>query len=94
MADIPRIEDAFSRFESALRQFESALARNAEREQKSRTLQMEAETLRTERARLANEMELVRTKASDLVSTNNRAVNKIDAAMSRIRAVLHSNSGG
>jgi FtsZ-binding cell division protein ZapB len=94
MADIPRIEDAFSRFESALRQFESALARNAEREQKSRTAQMEAETLRTERARLANEMELVRSKASDLVQTNNRAVNKIDAAMSRIRAVLHSNSGG
>jgi FtsZ-binding cell division protein ZapB len=94
MADIPRIEDAFSRFESALRQFEAALARNAEREQKSRTLQMEAETLKTERARLANEMELVRTKAADLVQTNNRAVNKIDAAMSRIRAVLHSNSSG
>jgi FtsZ-binding cell division protein ZapB len=94
MADIPRIEDAFSRFESALRQFESALARNADRDQRSRTLQMEAETLKTERARLANEMDLVRTKASDLVATNGRAVNKIDAAMSRIRAVLHSNSGG
>ena len=35
----------------------------------------------------------VRSKATDLVSTNQKAVGKIDAAMSRIRAVLHSNSG-
>jgi len=46
------------------------------------------------RERLAQELDGVRAKANDLVSTNQKAVGKIDAAMSRIRAVLHSNSGG
>jgi hypothetical protein len=50
--------------------------------------------LRLDRSRLAQELDGVRAKANDLVSTNQRAVGKIDAAMSRIRAVLHSNSGG
>ena len=34
----------------------------------------------------------LRAKATELVGTSKQAANKIDAAMSRIRAVLHSNS--
>jgi hypothetical protein len=50
--------------------------------------------LRGDRAKIASELDLVRNKATELVTTNKSAVGKIDAAMSRIRAVLHSNSGG
>ena len=38
-------------------------------------------------------LDLVRSKAGELVDTSKNAAGKIDAAMSRIRAVLHSNSG-
>jgi hypothetical protein len=34
----------------------------------------------------------VRSKAGELVDTSKTAAGKIDAAMSRIRAVLHSNT--
>ena len=40
---------------------------------------------------LAGEIELVRSKAGELADTSKTAAGKIDAAMSRIRAVLHSN---
>ena len=40
------------------------------------------------------ELAQVRVKAQELVDTSKQAVGKIDSAMSRIRSVLHSNSGG
>ena len=60
---------------------------------KKQAVASEAEALRGDRAKIASELDLVRTKAGELVTTNKSAVGKIDAAMSRIRAVLHSNSG-
>ena len=48
---------------------------------------------RKDRSKLAHELDLVRSKAGELVDTSKQAAGKIDAAMSRIRAVLHSNSG-
>ena len=94
MADTPKLETAFVRFEAALGQFEAALARRAELEHRAITAQDEAEALRLDRSKLAQELDAVRSKATDLVDTSKKAVNKIDAAMSRIRAVLHSNQGG
>jgi predicted DNA-binding protein (UPF0251 family) len=94
MADTSKLDAAFDRFEASLRQFEAALQRRAEFEKRANLLQGEAEALRLDRTKLAQELDAVRVKASDLVDTSKKAVNKIDAAMSRIRAVIHSNQGG
>lgn len=87
-----KLDEAFVRFESALRQFEAALARKAGDGQRVAELEAEAEALRRDRSKLARELDLVRTKAGELVDTSKSAAGKIDAAMSRIRAVLHSNA--
>jgi hypothetical protein len=89
-----KLDQAFDRFEAAVRQFEAALVRHQDKLRRDEGARGEAEALRLDRSRLAHELDQVRSKASDLVGTNKKAVGKIDAAMSRIRAVLHSNSGG
>jgi uncharacterized coiled-coil DUF342 family protein len=87
MADTQKLNDAFDRFEAALEKFEGALT-------KRQMVAGEVDALRGDRTKIAQELDLVRTKATELVTTNKSAVGKIDAAMSRIRSVLHSNSGG
>jgi DNA anti-recombination protein RmuC len=94
MADLSKLENALDRFEAALRRIEVAMVRSHERDQKAKLVAGEADALRHDRSRLAQELDDVRSKASELIGNNKEAVNKIDAAMSRIRAVLHSNSGG
>ena len=93
MADTHKLDEAFQRFDQALRQFEAAIGRKQETEKRAESLEGEAEALRRDRSRLAQELDLVRSKAGELVDTSKQAAGKIDAAMSRIRAVLHSNSG-
>jgi predicted nuclease with TOPRIM domain len=92
MAGIEKLDEAFQRFEKALRQFEEAVARKTDGQSRAVELETEAESLRKDKTRLAHELELVRTKAGELVDTSKNAAGKIDAAMSRIRAVLHSNT--
>lgn len=92
MAGIEKLDEAFQRFEKALRLFEEAVARKAEGHAKVTELETEAESLRKDKTRLTHELELVRTKAGELADTSKNAAGKIDAAMSRIRAVLHSNT--
>ena len=93
MADTQKLDEAFERFETALRQFEAAMGVKREMEKRAADLETEAEALRRDRSKLAHELDLVRSKAGELVDTSKQAAGKIDAAMSRIRAVLHSNSG-
>ena len=93
MANEVKLEDALGRFESALRQFEGALGRSEEERNRAKADQSEADTLRADRERLSAELDLLRTKAFEFASVGTKAAGKIDAAMSRIRAVLHSNSG-
>jgi predicted nucleic acid-binding Zn-ribbon protein len=93
MADANRLDEVFDRFDIALRQFEAALMHRHETAKRAESLAGEADALRKDRAKLAHELDLVRSKASELVDTSKQAAGKIDAAMSRIRAVLHSNSG-
>ena len=93
MADTQKLDEAFERFETALRQFEAAMGVKVETERRAAMLESEAEALRRDRSKLAHELDLVRSKAGELVDTSKQAAGKIDAAMSRIRAVLHSNSG-
>lgn len=77
-----------------MRLFESSVNKKQDTDSLVQSLAGEAEALRGDRVRIAQELEMVRAKAHELVATNKNAVGKIDAAMSRIRAVLHSNSGG
>lgn len=93
MADTQKLDEAFQRFELALRQFEDTVSAKVDGQKRVDVLESETETLRRDRTRLAHELDLVRNKATELVDTSKNAAGKIDAAMSRIRAVLHSNSG-
>ncbi len=92
MADIQKLDEAFLRFEAALRRVEQAVANKSDGRTRIVELEGEAESLKRDRARLAHELDLVRSKAGELVDTSKTAAGKIDAAMSRIRAVLHSNT--
>lgn len=92
MADIQKLDEAFLRFEAALGRVEQAVANKFDGRTRIIELESEAESLKRERARLAHELELVRSKAGELADTSKTAAGKIDAAMSRIRAVLHSNT--
>ncbi len=93
MANTQKLDEAFQRFERALRQFEDAVILKVDGKKRVDSLETETEILRRDRTRLAHELDLVRNKATELVDTSKNAAGKIDAAMSRIRAVLHSNSG-
>lgn len=93
MAENGKLDDVLDQFEQALRQFEGAVARRQQNAKRADELAEQADLLRKDRSRLAHELDLVRTKAGELVDTSKQAAGKIDAAMSRIRAVLHSNSG-
>ncbi|WP_374332413.1 DUF4164 family protein [Aestuariivirga sp.] len=92
MADIQKLDEAFLRFEAALRRVEQAVGNRSDGRTRIVELESEAESLKRDRARLAHELDLVRSKAGELVDTSKTAAGKIDAAMSRIRAVLHSNT--
>jgi hypothetical protein len=94
MAVTPRLESALARFNASLRQCEAALSRARDMHDQAKTFKTEADALRHDRATLVKDIEIIRTKATDLVSINGKAVGRIDAAMSRIRAVLHSNTAG
>jgi predicted nucleic acid-binding Zn-ribbon protein len=92
MAGIEKLDEAFQRFEAALRQFEDAVGKKAGDQSRMAELESEAESLRRDKTKLTHELELVRSKAGELADTGKNAAGKIDAAMSRIRAVLHSNT--
>ena len=92
MADIQKLDEAFLRFEAALRRIEQAVGNKTDGRARIIELESEAESLKRERARLTHELDLVRSKAGELADTSKTAAGKIDAAMSRIRAVLHSNT--
>lgn len=92
MSDIQKLDEAFLRFETALRRIEQAVGNTSDERARVVELETEAESLKRDRARLAHELDLVRSKAGELADTSKTAAGKIDAAMSRIRAVLHSNT--
>jgi hypothetical protein len=92
MAVIEKLDEAFQRFEAALRHFEDAVGKKVEDQSRMAELESEAESLRRDKTKLTHELELVRSKAGELADTGKNAGGKIDAAMSRIRAVLHSNT--
>lgn len=94
MAEHIKLDQALNRLETALRHIEAALGRAQEDRLRAQARQSEVDALQHDRSQLARELDLARAKASQLIDTNQQAVVKIDAAMSRIRAVLDANSGG
>ena len=88
MAQESRMDGALERFEAALRRLEAAMAQAGERETVLSSAQGEAEALRQDRARLAEELDQVRGKASELGEANRQAQRRVDMAMARIRKVL------
>jgi predicted nuclease with TOPRIM domain len=93
MADSTKFETSLQRFEQALKLVEASLARKAQENARLKTLEIEKATLESDKQRMDRELATVRVKAQELVDTSKQAVGKIDSAMSRIRSVLHSNSG-
>jgi len=88
MVEESRIIGALDRFEAALRRLEAAMAQAGERELALASSKGEAEALRQDRARLAEELDQVRGKASELDKANRQAERRVEQAMSRIRKVL------
>ena len=93
MTETNKLDVAFARFEKALGQFEVAMKTNIDETRRLKTLAGEAVVIQRDQQRLFKELDLVRTKAGELVDTSKQAAGKIDTAMGRIRSVLHSNSG-
>ena len=92
MANTHKLDEAFRQFEAALQVIESAVGRQAGAQKRVAELESEAESLRADKLRLTQEIDLVRAKAGELADSSKSAAGKIDAAMSRIRAVLHTNA--
>lgn len=93
MSEIARIDAAVARFDQALNRLEMNIAQKTNDAQQIARLAKEAEALQADRQRMAKDLELIKAKAVELVSTSRQAAGKIDQAMARIRSVLHSNSG-
>jgi len=88
MAQAGMIEEALERFESALRQLEGSMVRWHEREQALDQLRGEADALRQDRSRMAQELDEVRAKASELAEASRQAARHVGSAATRIRGVL------
>jgi DNA repair exonuclease SbcCD ATPase subunit len=93
MSEIARIDAAVARFDQALNRLEMNIAQKTNDAQQIARLAKEAEALQVDRQRMAKDLELIKAKAVELVTTSRQAAGKIDQAMARIRSVLHSNSG-
>ncbi len=94
MTDNAKLETVLARFEKAMSRFETKLDQKILADQDLIVLSKEAINLRKQQASMNRDLELVKNKAAELVDTSKQAAGKIDSAMSRIRSVLHSNSGG
>ncbi|WP_395689211.1 DUF4164 family protein [Aestuariivirga sp.] len=87
---IDKLDEAIERFEGAMSQIEDRVAARLAADGRFGEIENEVESLRRERARLEHELGFLRSKAGALAESSKSAAGKIDAAMSRIRAVLHS----
>jgi predicted nucleic acid-binding Zn-ribbon protein len=94
MTDAKKFEAALTRFEIALDTVEKALMAKRDAETRAKAAEAQAAALMNDRQKLDRDLAQVRAKAAELVDTSKQAAGKIDSAVSRIRSVLYSNSGG
>ena len=93
MAEARKFDEALVRFERAIAKVENSIAQRRETQSRLESLEKQADSLHAERQQLDSDLGRVRAKAAELVDTSKKAAGKIDSAVSRIRAVLYSNSG-
>jgi chromosome segregation ATPase len=93
MTEARKFDEALVRFERAIAKVENSIAQRRETETRLESLEKQAVSLQAERQQLDSDLGRVRAKAAELVDTSKKAAGKIDSAVSRIRAVLYSNSG-
>ncbi len=94
MTDAKKFDASLTRFEKALGLVEKAIAEKGEALARIQVLESHTAKLQLDRQQMDRDLAQVRVKAAELVETSKQAAGKIDSAVSRIRAVLHSNSGG
>lgn len=94
MTDAKKFEASLTRFENALNIVEKVVSDRREADKRMKAAEAQAAALASDRQRIDKELEQVRVKAAELVDTSKQAAGKINSAVSRIRAVLYSNSGG
>lgn len=92
MASTHNLDETFEQFEAALALIETGAAAKLDLKKRLEEAESEAESLRQDKARLTQDIERLRTKASELADSSRSVAGKIDAAMSRIRAVLNTNA--
>jgi chromosome segregation ATPase len=93
MTGARKFDEALVRFERAIAKVEQASVQRQETLARLESLEQQAVSLSAERQQLDADLGRVRAKAAELVDTSKKAAGKIDSAVSRIRAVLYSNSG-
>ena len=94
MTEVRKFDEALVRFERAIAKVEQSATARRETVARLEVLEKQAVNFQTERQQMDTDLGRVRAKAAELVDTSKKAAGKIDSAVSRIRAVLYSNSGG
>jgi transcriptional regulator with GAF, ATPase, and Fis domain len=94
MTEARKFDEALVRFERAIAKVEMATVQRRDTVSRLEMLEKQASSLAAERQQLDTDLTRVKAKAAELVDTSKKAAGKIDSAVSRIRAVLYSNSGG
>jgi dsDNA-specific endonuclease/ATPase MutS2 len=94
MTEARKFDEALVRFERAIAKVEQTSAKRRDDVARLEVLEKQAVSLESERQQMDTDLGRVRAKAAELVETSKKAAGKIDSAVSRIRAVLYSNSGG
>ncbi len=94
MTEARKFDEALVRFERAIARVEQTAAERKSTLARLEVLEKQAVSLQVERQQMDTDLGRVRAKAAELVDTSKKAAVKIDSAVSRIRAVLYSNSGG
>jgi len=90
MAEKSRMHLAMERFEAALRGFESAVGHATEAGRRRQAMESEIRQLQDDRARLAEELDKVKVRASRLDEANNQVSVRLGAAMDNIKTILGS----
>jgi transcriptional regulator with GAF, ATPase, and Fis domain len=94
MTETRKFDESLVRFERAIAKVEQAAVQRRESVARLEHLEKLSANFQSERQQMDADMGRVRAKAAELVVTSKKAAVKIDSAVSRIRAVLYSNSGG
>jgi multidrug resistance efflux pump len=94
MTEVRKFDEALVRFERAIAKVEQTAAARRETVARLEVLEKQAVNFQSERQQMDTDLGRVRAKAAELVDTSKKAAGKIDSAVSRIRSVLYSNSGG